>query len=93
MTFRSLRKTTAEIQNYTYETGTEKPPDKDNTTSKDSGISQLSGIEALEETMEELSLQSSSSVSILYLEFLQLYNNIYSFLSIEKKVLNSFLFF
>jgi len=63
--YKSLRKTTAEIQNYTYETGTEKPPDKDNTTSKDSGISQLSGTEALEEAMEELSLQSNSSVSTL----------------------------
>uniref|UniRef100_A0A1B6GM36 TOG domain-containing protein n=1 Tax=Cuerna arida TaxID=1464854 RepID=A0A1B6GM36_9HEMI len=59
--YKSLRKTTAEIQNYTYDTTTEKIPDKDNTTSKDSGISQLSGTEALEEAMEELSLQSSSS--------------------------------
>lgn len=63
--FRSLRKTTAEIQNYTFEAGTDKPPDKDNTTSKDSGISQLSGTEALEEALEELSIQSSSSVSLL----------------------------
>ncbi|XP_054279467.1 CLIP-associating protein 2 isoform X5 [Macrosteles quadrilineatus] len=59
--YKSLRKTTAEIQNYTYETGMDKPPDKDNTTSKDSGISQLSGTEALEEAMDELSLQSNSS--------------------------------
>ncbi|XP_046683074.1 CLIP-associating protein 2 isoform X4 [Homalodisca vitripennis] len=59
--YKSLRKTTAEIQNYTYDTATDKIPDKDNTTSKDSGISQLSGTEALEEAMEELSLQSSSS--------------------------------
>lgn len=63
--FRSLRKTTAEIQNYTFEAGTDKPPDKDNTTSKDSGISQLSGTEALEEALEELSIQSSSSVSLV----------------------------
>jgi len=59
--YKNLRKTTFEIQNYLHDFGSEKPPDKDNTTSKDSGISQLSGTEALEEAMEELSIQSSSS--------------------------------
>ncbi|XP_045460919.1 CLIP-associating protein isoform X2 [Harmonia axyridis] len=64
--YRSLRKTTTEIQNYSYETlGTKLDRDRD-TTSQDSGISQMSlgnekaEIVALEEKMEDLTLKSGS---------------------------------
>ncbi|XP_068894094.1 CLIP-associating protein 1-A isoform X5 [Tenebrio molitor] len=62
--YRSLRKTTAEIQNYSYETlGSKLDRDRD-TTSQDSGISQMSvgndiknDIGILEERMEDLTLR------------------------------------
>ncbi|XP_039287567.1 CLIP-associating protein 2 isoform X3 [Nilaparvata lugens] len=62
--YRSLRQTTAEIQNYSYGGGNNKL-DRD-TASHDSGISQMStgGTEGLEERMEDLSLRSSSSSSV-----------------------------
>ena len=64
---RSLRRTTAEIQNYSFES---KLVERDrDTTSQDSGISQMSTgagdkIEVLEEKMETFSLQGNNSVSI-----------------------------
>ncbi|KAJ8951227.1 hypothetical protein NQ318_010255 [Aromia moschata] len=63
--YRSLRKTTAEIQNYSFETlGTKLDRDRD-TTSQDSGISQMSigndiknDIGILEERMEDLTIKA-----------------------------------
>lgn len=62
--YRSLRQTTAEIQNYSYGSGDNKL--YRDTASHDSGISQMStgGTEGLEERMEDLSLRSSSSSSV-----------------------------
>lgn len=59
--YRSLRRTTAEIQNYSYESGGGKLMGRD-TTSQDSGISQMSAGagEKLEERMEELSIRPSN---------------------------------
>uniref|UniRef100_A0A1Y1LZC0 TOG domain-containing protein n=1 Tax=Photinus pyralis TaxID=7054 RepID=A0A1Y1LZC0_PHOPY len=62
--FKSLQKTTAEIQNYSYETlGSKLDKDRD-TTSQDSGISQMSlgndiksDVITLEERMEELTIR------------------------------------
>ncbi|XP_063908195.1 CLIP-associating protein isoform X7 [Zophobas morio] len=64
--YRSLRKTTAEIQNYSYETlGSKLDRDRD-TTSQDSGISQMSigndiksDIGILEERMEDLTIRAN----------------------------------
>lgn len=58
--YKSLRRTTAEIQNYSYESGG-KLMGRD-TTSQDSGISQMSAGagEKLEERMEELSIRPSN---------------------------------
>lgn len=75
--YRSLRKTTAEIQNYSYETlGSKLDRDRD-TTSQDSGISQMSlgganndimtkvdGVAILEDKMEELSLRGRGPRSL-----------------------------
>lgn len=66
--YRSLRKTTTEIQNYSYETlGSKLDRDRD-TTSQDSGISQMSvgndvrnDIANLEERMEELTIRQNFS--------------------------------
>lgn len=66
--YKSLRKTTAEIQNYSYETlGSKLDRDRD-TTSQDSGISQMSlgndiknDVAALEERMEELTIRPNYS--------------------------------
>ncbi|KAF5301656.1 hypothetical protein FQA39_LY10703 [Lamprigera yunnana] len=62
--FKSLQKTTAEIQNYSYETLSSKLDRDRDTTSQDSGISQMSlgndiksDIAALEERMEELTIR------------------------------------
>lgn len=67
--FRSLRRTTAEIQSYSFEplnSGkiSDRERDRD-TTSQDSGISQMSvgpgdKMEALEERMEDLNISSNS---------------------------------
>lgn len=71
--YKSLRRTTAEIQNYSFEglaLGISKLERDRDTTSQDSGISQMSaggnenrtdGIVSLEERMEELSLQRANS--------------------------------
>ncbi|CAH1111377.1 unnamed protein product [Psylliodes chrysocephalus] len=66
---RKLRKTTAEIQNYSFETlGTKLDRDRD-TTSQDSGISQMSAgndvakdLNLIEEQMEELTIRPNFSV-------------------------------
>ncbi|CAH0551193.1 unnamed protein product [Brassicogethes aeneus] len=68
--YKNLRKTTAEIQNYSYETlGSKLDRDRD-TTSQDSGISQMSigndfknDICAIEEKIEELNLRSNFETS------------------------------
>ncbi|XP_049819238.1 CLIP-associating protein isoform X3 [Aethina tumida] len=68
--YRSLRKTTAEIQNYSYETlGSKLDRDRD-TTSQDSGISQMSlgndvknDVGTIEERMEELTIKGSLAAS------------------------------
>ncbi|XP_015837159.1 CLIP-associating protein isoform X2 [Tribolium castaneum] len=64
--YRSLRKTTAEIQNYSYETLSSKLDRDRDTTSQDSGISQMSvgndvknEIGILEERMEELNIRAN----------------------------------
>ncbi|KAJ8925598.1 hypothetical protein NQ315_009438 [Exocentrus adspersus] len=67
--YRSLRRTTAEIQNYSFETlGSKLDRDRD-TTSQDSGISQMSigndiknDIGILEERMEDLSIKSHFNI-------------------------------
>ncbi|XP_071053520.1 CLIP-associating protein isoform X4 [Onthophagus taurus] len=65
--YRSLRKTTAEIQNYTYETsGSQLDREKD-TTSQDSGISQMSignDVKADVTLEEQASLSSSNSTIV-----------------------------
>lgn len=65
--YKSLRKTTTEIQNYSYELSSKLDRDRD-TTSQDSGISQMSvgndvrnDIANLEERMEELYIRKCSS--------------------------------
>jgi CLIP-associating protein 1/2 len=66
---RSLRRTTAEIQNYSFEAlGSGKLLDRDrDTTSQDSGISQMSAgagdkMDTLEERMEDMSITRNNSV-------------------------------
>ena len=68
--YRSLRRTTAEIQNYSFEAlGSGKLLDRDrDTTSQDSGISQMSAgagdkMDTLEERMEDMSITRNTSVS------------------------------
>ncbi|GFG38732.1 hypothetical protein Cfor_02767, partial [Coptotermes formosanus] len=66
--YRSLRRTTAEIQNYSFEAlGSGKLLDRDrDTTSQDSGISQMSAgggdkMDTLEERMEDMSITRNTS--------------------------------
>lgn len=69
--YRSLRKTTTEIQNYSFETlGSKLDRDRD-TTSQDSGISQMSvgndvrnDLANLEERMEELHIRPNYSINL-----------------------------
>lgn len=89
--FRSLRRTTAEIQNYSFES---KLVERDrDTTSQDSGISQMSAgpgdkMEALEERMETFSLQGNNSVSaFVFLFFLSCSRKQYLFIYFVPRVI------
>nr|CAD7195842.1 unnamed protein product [Timema douglasi] len=58
--YRSLRRTTAEIQNYSFDAGSGKILERDrDTTSQDSGISQMSIGAGLEEQLEAMSINGT----------------------------------